>query len=288
MRQLVITKQITNRNQDSINKYFQDISKYELITTDEEIELTRRIRNGDLNALKKLVTANLRFVVSVAKQYQNQGLSLEDLINEGNIGLIKAAERFDETKGFKFISYAVWWIRQKIVQAIAEQNRIVRLPLNRVSSINKINKAISELEQQFHREPMDNEIADLVEISEDNVKISKRIKSSHLSLDSPLRESDDKDSCLNDLLNINNIANPDKSLMDESLKQEINLALHIISEREATVINSYFGLNGNKSHSLSEIGDMMGLTQERVRQLKDSGIRKLKKSPNNNLLKNYF
>ncbi len=288
MRQLKITKQITDRQTDSINKYFQDIGKYKLISADEEVELTRRIREGDIDALKKLTTANLRFVVSVAKQYQNQGLSLADLINEGNHGLVKAAYKFDETRGFKYISYAVWWIRQAIIQAIAEQSRVIRLPLNKVASIKKVAKATSNLEQKYRREPTDEEIANHAEISKEEVYISNQIKNHHISLDAPLRASDDDDKNLYDVVITKDLPLPDANLIFDSLKKEINIALKGLSKIEAEIIGMFYGLNGLSPLSLGEIGLNYGLSRERVRQIKEKGLMKLRKNPNNKTLKSFL
>jgi RNA polymerase primary sigma factor len=288
MRQLKITKQITDRQTDSINKYFQDIGKYKLITADEEVELTRRIREGDIAALEKLTTANLRFVVSVAKQYQNQGLSLADLINEGNHGLVKAAYKFDETRGFKYISYAVWWIRQAIIQAIAEQSRVVRLPLNKVASINKVAKAASKLEQKYRREPTDEEIANHAEISKEEVYISNRIKNHHISFDAPLKADDNNDKNLYDIVITKNLPPPDANLIFDSLKKEINIALKGISKIEAEIIRMFYGLNGLAPLSLGEIGLNYGLSRERVRQIKEKGLMKLRKNPYNKTLKSFL
>jgi RNA polymerase primary sigma factor len=288
MRQLKITKQITDRQTDSINKYFQDIGKYKLITVDEEVELTRRIREGDIAALEKLTTANLRFVVSVAKQYQNQGLSLADLINEGNHGLVKAAYKFDETRGFKYISYAVWWIRQAIIQAIAEQSRVVRLPLNKVASINKIAKAASQLEQEYRREPTDEEIANHAEISKEEVFISNQIKNHHVSFDAPLRADENNYNSLYDIIYTEDLPPPDAKLIFDSLKKEINIALKGLSKIEAEIIKMFYGLNGLAPLSLGEIGQKYGLSRERVRQIKEKGLMKLRKNPCNDTLKSFL
>jgi RNA polymerase primary sigma factor len=274
MRQLKITKQVTNRESKSLDKYLQDISKIELITADEEVELAQRIRAGDQEALDKLTTANLRFVVSVSKQYQNQGLSLPDLINEGNAGLVKAAKRFDETRGFKFISYAVWWIRQAILQALAEQSRIVRLPLNKIGSINKINKAYSFLEQTHERAPSAEEIAHTLDVSVSNVRQSMKISGRHVSMDMPLREGES--STLYDVVKSEESPRPDADLMRNSLIIEINRALDTLSEKEAIVLRHYYGINQKHPMSLQEIGDSFGLTRERVRQIKEKGIRRLR------------
>jgi len=286
MRQLKITKQVTNRESKSLDKYLQDISKIELITADEEVELAQRIRAGDQQALDKLTTANLRFVVSVSKQYQNQGLSLPDLINEGNAGLVKAAKRFDETRGFKFISYAVWWIRQAILQALAEQSRIVRLPLNKIGSINKINKAYSFLEQTHERAPSADEIANNLDISISNVKQSMKISGRHVSMDMPLREGET--STLYDVVKSEESPRPDADLMRNSLIIEINRALDTLSEKEAIVLRHYYGINKKHPMSLQEIGDSFGLTRERVRQIKEKGIRRLRHTSKSKVLKTYL
>ncbi len=286
MRQLKITKQVTNRESKSLDKYLQDISKVPLITADEEVELAQRIREGDQQALEKLTTANLRFVVSVAKQYQNQGLKLPDLINEGNAGLVKAAKRFDETRGFKFISYAVWWIRQSILQALAEQARIVRLPLNKIGSINKINKAYSFLEQAHQRPPSPEEIAKELDMTVSDVKQSLKNSGRHLSMDAPLKEGED--SSLYDVVKSGESPNPDKQLLKDSLNIEINRALNTLSPRESDVIKLYYGISNELPMSLEEIGDTFGLTRERVRQIKEKGIRKLRHSSKNKILKTYL
>ena len=278
MRQLKILKQITNREDDSISRYFREISKYELISAEEEVELTSRIRDGDMQALEKLVTANLRFVVSVAKQYQFKGLSLQDLINEGNVGLVKAAYRFDLTRGFKFISYAVWWIRQAIIQAIAEQTRIVRLPLNKVASINKIAKAMPKLEQEFQREPTDEEIAQLTNISEQEVINTRKIRKTQLSFDAPLSLTGEDDYNLYDVMGSTSIPSPDDGLLLASLRQEIDNALIRLTKREADIIKMSYGLNSKPSLSLSEISHHLGITTERVRQIRQIGINKLKRT----------
>lgn len=277
MRQLKITQQITQRDENSINRYFHDINKYEMISVEEEVELSVRIRNGDTEALQKLVRANLRFVISVAKQYQNQGLSFPDLINEGNIGLVKAASRFDETRGFKFISYAVWWIRQSIIQAISEQTRIVRLPLNRVTNINKIKKAFSYLEQQYERDPTDSELAEYLEMSEENIVISNQIKSRQVSLDMPLFPNDENASNLYDLIQTDNIPSPDNYLVKESLKIDINRALTKLSKKEEEILTLSYGLNDHKVHSLGEMATKFNMSAERIRQIKCLGLKKLKK-----------
>ncbi len=286
MRQLKITKQVTNRETASLDKYLQEIGKVDLITAEEEVELAQRIRAGDDRALEKLTKANLRFVVSVSKQYQNQGLTLPDLINEGNLGLIKAAKRFDETRGFKFISYAVWWIRQSILQALAEQSRVVRLPLNKIGSINKINKTYAFLEQVNQRPPSPDEIAKELDMSIEDVKESLKNSGRHLSMDAPLKEGED--SSLYDVLNFEESPNPDKELMHESLQTEIERALETLAPRDADVIRLYFGLNGNQPMTLEEIGETFGLTRERVRQIKEKGVRKLKHNSRSKILKTYL
>jgi RNA polymerase primary sigma factor len=286
MRQLKITKQVTNRETASLDKYLQEIGKVELITADEEVSLAQRIKQGDQAALEKLTKANLRFVVSVSKQYQNQGLSLPDLINEGNLGLIKAAQRFDETRGFKFISYAVWWIRQSILQALAEQSRIVRLPLNKIGSINKINKAYAQLEQQFEREPNADEIATLLEISENEVKESLKNSGRHVSMDAPLVQ--DEDNTMYDVLKSEENTTPDTGLLYESLRKEIERAVSTLTLREADVIRLYFGLNGSHPMTLEEIGEKFDLTRERVRQIKEKAIRRLKHTSRSKILKTYL
>jgi RNA polymerase primary sigma factor len=286
MRQLKITKQVTNRETASLDKYLQEIGKVELITAQEEVELAQRIKAGDQRALEKLTKANLRFVVSVAKQYQNQGLTLPDLINEGNLGLIKAAQRFDETRGFKFISYAVWWIRQSILQALAEQSRIVRLPLNKIGSINKINKAYASLEQQHQRPPSAEEIAEVLEMSEDDVKESLRNSGRHVSMDAPLVEGEDSN--LYDVLNSSDSPHPDQDLMVDSLRTEIERSLATLTPREGDVIRLYFGLNGQHPLTLEEIGEKFDLTRERVRQIKEKAIRRMKHTSRSKILKTYL
>ena len=285
MRQLKITKQVTNRETASLDKYLQEIGKVDLITA-EEVELAQRIKAGDRVALEKLTKANLRFVVSVAKQYQNQGLSLPDLINEGNLGLIKAAQRFDETRGFKFISYAVWWIRQSILQALAEQSRIVRLPLNKIGSINKINKAYALLEQEHERAPSAEEISEVLDMSESDVKESMKNSGRHVSMDAPLVEGEDSN--LYDVLNIGESPSPDMQLMIESLRVEIERALQTLTPREADLIRLYFGLNGQHPMTLEEIGETFDLTRERVRQIKEKAIRRLKHTSRSKILKTYI
>ncbi|MDG4946992.1 sigma-70 family RNA polymerase sigma factor [Weeksellaceae bacterium KMM 9713] len=286
MRQLKITKQVTNRETASLDKYLQEIGKVDLITAEEEVELAQRIKAGDKVALEKLTKANLRFVVSVAKQYQNQGLSLPDLINEGNLGLIKAAQRFDETRGFKFISYAVWWIRQSILQALAEQSRIVRLPLNKIGSINKINKAYASLEQEHERAPSAEEISDQLDMTEEDVKESMKNSGRHVSMDAPLVEGEDSN--LYDVLRSGESPNPDKELMIESLRVEIERSLQTLTPREADLIRLYFGLNGNHPMTLEEIGETFDLTRERVRQIKEKAIRRLKHTSRSKILKTYL
>lgn len=286
MRQLKITKQVTNRETASLDKYLQEIGKVDLISADEEVELAQRIKAGDKIALERLTKANLRFVVSVAKQYQNQGLTLPDLINEGNMGLIKAAQRFDETRGFKFISYAVWWIRQSILQALAEQSRIVRLPLNKIGSINKINKMYAYLEQAHERVPSAEEIARELDMSVSDVKESMKNSGRHISMDAPLVEGEDSN--LYDVLRSGESPNPDKELMHESLKTEIERALKNLTPREADVIRLYFGLGENYPMTLEEIGETFELTRERVRQIKEKAIRRLKHTSRSKILKTYL
>lgn len=286
MRQLKITKQITNRESQSLDKYLQELGKVDLITAEEEVELAKRIREGDQLALEKLTKANLRFVVSVAKQYQNNVLTLGDLINEGNLGLIKAAQRFDETRGFKFISYAVWWIRQSIIQALAEQSRIVRLPLNRVGTINKVAKAFSDLEQKYQREPSSEELAEVLEISPDEVSESMKISSRHISMDAPFLQGEDGG--LLDVLPDQASHRPDSSLMDESLRSEIRRSLASLTQRESDVISFYFGLNGEKAMTLEDIGIKFNLTRERVRQIKEKATRRLRHAARSNALKPYL
>ena len=286
MRQLKISKQITNRESQSLDKYLQEIGKVDLLTPDEEVTLAQRIRDGDQQALEKLTKANLRFVVSVAKQYQNQGLSLGDLINEGNLGLIKAAKRFDETRGFKFISYAVWWIRQSILQALAEQSRIVRLPLNRVGSLNKISKSFSELEQKFEREPSPEEIAEVLELTTSEVVDTLKISGRHVSVDAPFVQGEENR--LLDVLENEDEDSPDMALMNDSLRKEVQRALSTLTKREADVITLYFGLNGESALTLEEIGEKFNLTRERVRQIKEKAIRRLKHTTRSNALKPYL
>jgi RNA polymerase primary sigma factor len=286
MRQLKIIKQVTNRDTPSLDKYLHEIGKEELITAEEEVELARNIKNGDADALDKLIKANLRFVVSVSKQYQNQGLSLPDLINEGNLGLIKAAQRFDETRGFKFISYAVWWIRQSILQALAEQARIVRLPLNKIGSINKINRTFSQLEQLFEREPSVNEIAQALEMAPEEVKESLKSSGRHVSMDAPI--TTEEDGSMYDVLSNKDTPSPDKGLMNDSLRKEIERALSTLTHREANIIRLYFGLNGKHAHTLEEIGEEFSLTRERVRQIKEKAIKRLKNATRCRNLKAYL
>jgi len=287
MRQLKITKSITNRESQSLEKYLQEIGKVDLLTPEEEVDLAKRIKQGDQIALEKLTKANLRFVVSVAKQYQNQGLSLSDLINEGNLGLIKAAQRFDETRGFKFISYAVWWIRQSILQALAEQSRIVRLPLNKVGSLNKINKAFSELEQTFEREPSPEELAELLEISTDEVETTLGVAARHVSMDAPFVEGEDNS--LLDVLENNSMPGTDTHLeYADSLRREIERSLGTLTDRQCDVIKLYFGIGVEHPMSLEDIGDKFGLTRERVRQIKDKAINKLRATSRSKLLKTYL
>lgn len=286
MRQLKISKQITNRESQSLDKYLQEIGKVDLLTPDEEVELAQRIREGDQLALEKLTKANLRFVVSVAKQYQNQGLSLGDLINEGNLGLIKAAQRFDETRGFKFISYAVWWIRQSILQALAEQSRIVRLPLNRVGSLNKISKTFSELEQKYEREPSPDELAEVLEVTTAEVVDTMKISGRHVSMDAPFVQGEENS--LLDVLENELDVTPDSELMNDSLRREVQRALSTLTQREADVISLYFGLNGEHSMTLEEIGEKFNLTRERVRQIKEKAIRRLRHTSRSKALKPYL
>lgn len=287
MRQLKITKQITNRETASLDMYLQDIARVELITADEEVVLAKKIRDGNQRALDKLVKANLRFVVSVSKQYQNQGLSLPDLINEGNLGLIKAAQRFDETRGFKFISYAVWWIRQSILQALAEQSRIVRLPLNKIGAINKINKMYSKLEQDLEREPSLEEISEQLGFLPEDIRDIMKNSNRHMSMDAPLGVGEDAGN-MYDLLENDTVLKPDRNLMSESLKQEIDRALSTLAGREADVVKLFFGLDGSHPHTLEEIGEKFELTRERVRQIKEKAVRRLKHGSRSRLLKAYL
>jgi RNA polymerase primary sigma factor len=286
MKQLKIVKQITNRESQSLEKYFQEISKVDMITADEEAELARRIRGGDKAALEKLTKANLRFVVSVAKQYQNGSMTLGDLINEGNVGLIKAAEKFDETRGFKFISYAVWWIRQSIMQALAEHSRIVRLPMNRVSSLNKISRTFSELEQKFQRDPMADELAEVLEISEQEVENNMKISNKKVSMDAPFINGEGNS--LLDVMEDEQIDSTDSGLMHDSLRKEVQMALSTLSSRESEVISSYYGLNDSQPLTLEEIGDRYGLTRERVRQIKEKATKRLRHSSASKGLKGYL
>ena len=288
MRQLKITKQITNRETASLDMYLQDIGRVELITAQDEVVLAQKIRQGDQKALDKLVKANLRFVVSVSKQYQNQGLSLPDLINEGNLGLIKAAQRFDETRGFKFISYAVWWIRQSILQALAEQSRIVRLPLNKIGAINRINKTMSKLEQDLEREPSYDELSDALEMMPQEIMDTMRNNFRHVSMDAPLTNNHEDGGSMYDLMKNEAIHNPDKTLMNESLQLEICRALSTLTDREADVVKLFFGLEGKHAHSLEEIGEKFELTRERVRQIKEKAVRRLKQGSRSKLLKVYL
>jgi RNA polymerase primary sigma factor len=286
MRQLKITKQVTNRETQSLDKYLQEIGKVMLITTEQEVELARRIKKGDQKALEILTKANLRFVVSVAKQYQNQGLTLGDLINEGNLGLIKAAQRFDETRGFKFISYAVWWIRQSILQSLAEQSRIVRLPLNKIGFINKINKTFAQLEQDFEREPTNDEISIALDISSDDVRDTMRSSGRHVSMDAPFLQGEDGN--LLDLIPGEDEHSPETNLLTESLRREIDRALGTLTPREADVIRLYYGLVEGPSMTLEEIGERFELTRERVRQIKEKAIRRLKHTSRSKILKTYL
>ena len=288
MRQLKISKQVTNRETASLDKYLQEIGRVDLITAQEEVELAQKIRKGDQVALTKMVNANLRFVVSVSKQYQNQGLSLPDLINEGNLGLIKAAQRFDETRGFKFISYAVWWIRQSILQALAEQSRIVRLPLNKIGSINKINKAFARLEQEYEREPSADEIGVVLDLSPQDIKDAMRNAGRHVSMDAPFASSDESTSNMYDVLQSEDSPSPENVLISESLRKEIERALATLTSREADVVRLYFGLNGEHAMTLEEIGERFDLTRERVRQIKEKAIRRLKHTSRSKLLKTYL
>ncbi len=285
MRQLKITKSITNRESESLDKYLQEIGKEEMVSVEEEVELAQRIRKGDRKALERLTKANLRFVVSVAKQYQNQGLSLPDLINEGNLGLLKAAERFDETRGFKFISYAVWWIRQSILQAIAEQSRIVRLPLNQVGSVNKINRMLNRFEQENERRPSVEEISEQVDLPEDKIDEAINVSGRHVSVDAPF--SDGEDNSLLDVLVNDNSPTADRQLVMESLRAEINAALKMLNDRERSIVEAYFGIN-QPEQTLDEIGAKHGLTRERVRQIKEKAIRRLRDNTQNKILKSYL
>ena len=286
MRQLKIAKQVTNRESKSLDKYLQDISKIDLITAEEEVELAQKIKRGDQRALEKLVNANLRFVVSVAKQYQNQGLTLPDLINEGNFGLVKAAQRFDETRGFKFISYAVWWIRQSILQALAEQSRVVRLPLNKIGSINKINKTFSYLEQAHERPPSAEEIAEELGLWVSEVKQSLKNAGKHISMDAPFAEGEDSN--LYDVISASETPMPDTELVKESIREEIGRVLDTLSEREADVIKLYYGIGQSSTMTLDEIGNTFDLTRERVRQIREKAIRKLRKSAKSDLIQSFI
>lgn len=286
MRQLKIIKQVTNRETVSLDKYLHEIGKVELLTSEEEVNLARLIKEGDKAAFDHLIKANLRFVVSVAKQYQNQGLSLPDLINEGNLGLIKAAQRFDETRGFKFISYAVWWIRQAILQALAEQSRIVKLPLNKIGSINKVNRAFIKLEQKFEREPSIEELSEVLELAPGDIKEALKSSNRHISMDAPI--SPDEDGNLYDVLLTNETPSPDRGLLNDSLKKEIERALATLTPREASIIRLYFGLNGKHQHTLEEIGEELDLTRERVRQIKEKAIKRLKQATRSKVLKSYL
>lgn len=286
MRQLKITKQVTNRESPSLDKYLHEIGKVPLITAEEEVTLAKKIKKGDEEALSKLIKANLRFVVSVSKQYQNQGLTLPDLINEGNLGLIKAAQRFDETRGFKFISYAVWWIRQAILQALAEQSRIVRLPLNKIGSINKVNSAFAKLEQEFQREPTAHEIADILDMAPKDVREAMKTNSRHLSMDAPLVS--EEENTLYDVMLSSDSSSPDSNLLDESLQREISRSLSTLSARESDIIKLYYGLGGEPPYSLEEIGKLFSLTRERVRQIKEKAIKRLKLTNRNKILKSYL
>ena len=285
MRQLKISKSITNRESASLDKYLQEIGHEELLTTDEEVELAQRIRKGDKRALERLTKANLRFVVSVAKQYQNQGLSLPDLINEGNVGLIKAAEKFDETRGFKFISYAVWWIRQSILQAIAEQSRLVRLPLNQVGSVNKITRELNKFEQEHERKPSVDEIAERVDLPEDKIADAMKANSRHVSMDAPI--ADGEDSSMIDFLS-GDSSNTDRELAIESLKAEVSRILKLLTDKEQKVLRAFFGIDGSPEMTLDEIGEKYNLTRERVRQIKEKALRRLRHNTKNKLLKSYL
>jgi RNA polymerase primary sigma factor len=286
MRQLKITKQVTNRDTPSLDKYLQEIGRVELISPDEEVALARRIKSGDSEALKKLVKANLRFVVSVAKQYQNQGIGLPDLINEGNLGLMKAAQRFDETRGFKFISYAVWWIRQAILQALAEQSRIVRLPVNKIGSINRINRTFARLEQIYEREPSPQEIAEMLDMFPEDVKEALKTNGRTMSMDAPL--SQEEENTMYDLIQSTDTPSPDKNLINESLSYEIERALNTLSSRESKVLKLYFGLGMKHPFTLEEIGEELTLTRERVRQIKEKAIKKIQFTTRCRILKTYL
>ena len=285
MRQLKISKSITNRESASLDKYLQEIGHEELLTTDQEVELAQRIRKGDKRALERLTKANLRFVVSVAKQYQNQGLSLPDLINEGNVGLIKAAEKFDETRGFKFISYAVWWIRQSILQAIAEQSRLVRLPLNQVGSVNKITRELNKFEQEHERKPSVDEIAERVDLPEDKIADAMKANSRHVSMDAPIADGEDRS--MIDFLS-GDSSNTDRELAIESLKAEVSRILKLLTDKEQKVLRAFFGIDGSPEMTLDEIGEKYNLTRERVRQIKEKALRRLRHNTKNKLLKSYL
>jgi RNA polymerase primary sigma factor len=287
MKQLKIIQQVTNRESESLDKYLKEVAKYRLISPEEEVVLAHKIRNGDRRALETLIYANLRFVVSVAKQYQNQGLTLPDLINEGNLGLIKAAQRFDETKGFKFISYAVWWIRQSILQALAEQARIVRLPLNKLGSFNQISQTFRKLEQEYQREPMVDEIGEILNISPVVVDEALNMGSYHISMDAPLKEDESFENNMYDIMVETSTPDPDHALINSSLKRDIERILDTLSDREAEVLKYYYGLDGMHAHTLIEIGDKLELTRERVRQIKEKALKKLQLARRNNLLKSY-
>jgi RNA polymerase primary sigma factor len=286
MRQLKIIKQVTHREALSVEKYLHEISKEDLLSTEEEVELARKIKRNDGEAFEKIIRANLRFVVSVAKQYQNQGLSLPDLINEGNLGLIKAARRFDETRGFKFISYAVWWIRQSILQALAEQARIIRLPLNKIGSINKINKALTELEQKHEREPSLQEVSRILELAPEDIKEALRHANKPVSMDAPL--NDEEEDSMYDIMESQENPPPDENLINESLNREIERALSSLSEREANIVRLYYGLGNKHPFTLEEIGEKINLTRERVRQIKEKAIKRLKHTTRNKILKSYL
>ena len=286
MRQLKITKQVTNRDTPSLDKYLQEIGKVELITPEEEVMLARRIKSGDTDALRKLVKSNLRFVVSVAKQYQNQGMSLPDLINEGNLGLMKAAQRFDETRGFKFISYAVWWIRQAILQSLAEQARIVRLPVNKIGSINRINRTFAHLEQEYEREPSSQEIAETLEMIPEEVKEVLKTNGRTVSMDAPINVEEENN--MYDILQSNDTPSPDRNLINESLAFEIDRALSTLSSRESKVLKLYFGLGMKHPYTLEEIGEELSLTRERVRQIKEKAIKRIQFTTRCRILKSYL
>lgn len=289
MRQLKITKQVTNRETASLDKYLQEIGREDMVSPDEEVTLALKIKQGDRVALDRLTKANLRFVISVAKQYQNQGLTLPDLINEGNVGLIKAAQRFDETRGFKFISYAVWWIRQSVLQALAEQARIVRLPLNKIGTINKINRAYSELEQKFERPPSADELAEFLNVSIEDIKQSLANSNRHLSMDAPLNEGDESSSSMYDVLaNEDNTNSPESELLRDSLRKDIERSLSTLTLREGEVVRLFYGLNGKYPLTLEEIGEQFDLTRERVRQIKEKAIRRLKHTSRSRMLKTYL